>query len=194
MVSPRKQQDCHDYRHKRNQQSGRVFYINFITYTVKTGNSAFMILTLRTITATVNNPSKTVLRNSHLNQGGMCFFNMESSFSPDPRLSYKGEKKDLNSDSISSRQQPTHIAQCNQQLTFLAMKTSQVKQTATAVIPCSLLNTEQKHMTRLRQTHLKPVAVSVGLSPNPHYFATLHRHITNVNNEEQDYITILGHE
>lgn len=57
--------------------------IMILTYTVKTGSSAFIILTRSTITARVNEASKAALTSSCLNQRGTPLVNPDSSFSPD---------------------------------------------------------------------------------------------------------------
>ena len=45
-----------------------------------------------------------------------------------------------------------------------------------AVIPCSLLSKEQKHMTRLRHTHLKPTAAD-GDEGDPGNYNTYNRNL-----------------
>lgn len=88
MVLPGQRLGCHDYKCKIEYTT--IFIKIFLAYTVKTGSSAFIILTLKIITANKNATSMAALTMSCLTQSGTRLLSRDSSLTPDARFSCGG--------------------------------------------------------------------------------------------------------
>ena len=85
MVLPGQRLGYHGYKCKIEYTT--IFIKNFLAYTVKIGSSAFIILTLKIITANKNAASMAALSMRCLTQRGTLLLSRDSSLTPDARFS-----------------------------------------------------------------------------------------------------------